>query len=99
MRQVSVSALRGRLSTALGRQGNPRPDQVAALREEIALLRKQTKSLRAQVSELQTEVQECRRMNRRIAELTDVVEELLVPAANRNETVLQERLELYQKSL
>ena len=45
----------------------------------------QLKRLRRRVTELEKEVQENRRLNRRVAELLDIVEELLVPLAQRDE--------------
>lgn len=47
-------------------------------RQEIA-------ELRTRVEQLEEEVQEARRLNRRLAELLDVVEELLVPISLRDE--------------
>ena len=51
----------------------------------------QIKRLRRRVVELEKEVQENRRLNRRVAELLDIVEELLVPIAQRDE----ERIRAY----
>lgn len=51
------------------------------------------------VQELEEEVRECRRLNRRVAELTDVVAELLLPVAQQDENRLRERLEHYSTSL
>ena len=42
-------------------------------------------ALRERVEELEDEVQECRQLNLRLAELTDVVQELLLPVAARDE--------------
>ena len=47
--------------------------------------REEIDRLRGRVEELEAEVQETRRLNRRVAELLDVVEELLVPVALRDE--------------
>jgi hypothetical protein len=47
-------------------------------------------------------VQECRQLNLRLAELTDVVQELLVPLAQRDEARLAdaiERLEKYSRGI
>jgi hypothetical protein len=55
--------------------------------------------LRDRVAVLEDEVQECRRLNRRVAELTDIVQELLVPLADRDETALRQKLEQYSSSL
>lgn len=55
--------------------------------------------LRRRVRVLEDEVQECRRMNLRLAELTDIVSELLLPVAQRDEARLTELLAKYQNSL
>jgi hypothetical protein len=54
--------------------------------------------LRERVAALESEVQESRRLNRRIAELTDVVQELLLPEPQRDEERLSKRLETYASS-
>jgi hypothetical protein len=48
---------------------------------------------------LEEGVQECRQLNRRIAELTDIVTELLVPVAQRDESRVRELLSQYQDRL
>jgi len=48
------------------------------------------------IRELEAAVDENRQLNRRIAELTDIVAELLVPAAERDEDRLRELLERYR---
>jgi hypothetical protein len=55
--------------------------------------------LAARVSELEDEVQECRQLNLRLAELTDIMQELLLPVAQRDEARVAELMERYQKSL
>jgi len=49
------------------------------------------------IRELEAAVDENRQLNRRIAELTDMVAELLVPATQRDEERLAELLERYRK--
>jgi hypothetical protein len=44
---------------------------------------RQLRALQNRVTELEAEVQECRNLNLRLAELTDLVQELLVPIAQR----------------
>ena len=61
--------------------------------------RERLDELRRRVVELEKEVQENRRLNRRLAELMDVVQELLLPVAQRDEELLRERLERYSASL
>ncbi len=55
--------------------------------------------LTARVASLEDEVRECRRQQLRLAELTDVVQELLLPAAQRDDARLSERLDSYTSSL
>jgi len=54
-------------------------------------------ALRERVAELEDEVQECRQLNLRLAELTDVVQELLLPLAQRDEARLAEAAERFEK--
>ncbi len=65
--------------------------------EEFAS-RREVNALRKRVAVLESEVQESRRLNRRVAELTDVVQELLLPVAQRDNETLRERLEKYSSS-
>jgi hypothetical protein len=53
----------------------------------------------SRLSALEAEVQENRQLNRRIAELTDVVAELLLPVADRDEHRVQQALADYRKRL
>lgn len=56
--------------------------------------RESTHALRKRVATLEDEMQETRRLNRRLAELMDVVEELLVPLSQQD----RERVETYLES-
>jgi len=56
-------------------------------------------ALRERVATLEDEVQECRQLQLRLAELTDVVEELLLPVAQRDEERLGALLETYSRGL
>lgn len=58
-----------------------------------------TLDLRRRVAALEAEVQECRQLNLRLAELTDVVTDLLVPLARADEAELREVLAKYHESL
>ena len=55
--------------------------------------------LRARVRALEEEVQENRQLNRRIAELTDVVAELLIPLEARDTKRVEEVLDRYKQGL
>ena len=60
---------------------------------------RQVEQLRERVAVLEDEVQECRQLNLRLAELTDVVAELLLPVAQRDEAKVAEVMERYSKGL
>ena len=62
----------------LGRRGLERLRTMAEPSSKV-------RPLRRRVEELEAEMQETRRLNRRLAELMDVVEELLVPISQRDE--------------
>lgn len=56
-------------------------------------------ALEERVVELEREVQELRRTNLRLAELTDVVEELLVPIASQDRERIESALARYPHSI
>lgn len=58
-----------------------------------------TLDLRRRVAELEAEVQECRQLNLRLAELTDIVTDLLVPLARGDREELDKVLAKYHESL
>ena len=62
------------------------------LRVEVARLAKR-------VAELEDEVQECRRDQHRLAELTDIVQELLLPLSRRDQAAVDEVLAKYTEQL
>lgn len=55
--------------------------------------------LEQRVADLETDVAEMRRHNLRLAEIVDVVQELLIPMASRDEVKVQEAIERFNKSL
>jgi len=55
--------------------------------------------LHQRVDALELEVQECRALSLRLAELTDLVTELLVPLAQRDEAKVSELLARYHSRL
>ncbi|MBD8870255.1 DUF6752 domain-containing protein [Nocardioides donggukensis] len=61
--------------------------------------RVESSRLEERVSELEAEVQECRQLNLRLAELTDLVQELLLPVAQRDEARVAELTERYTTEL
>ena len=56
-------------------------------------------SLRQRLEALEAEIQECRQMNLRLAELTDLVQELLLPIAVQDKARIAELAEKYQRGL
>ena len=58
-----------------------------------------TNDLRKRVAALEAEVQECRQLNLRLAELTDIVTDLMVPLARGDQEELRKTLVKYQESL
>ncbi|QCX26632.1 DUF6752 domain-containing protein [Nocardioides jishulii] len=68
-------------------------------REKARRVREQRLGLLARLAALEAEVQESRHLNRRIAELADVVGELLVPLHARDEERVAEVLEAYRRSI
>lgn len=79
-----IRALENRV-TNIENTGHPANDEaISALRQRIAAL--------------EAEVQEARRLNRHVAEVTDVVQEILLPAENRDDDRLREVLDRYRES-
>jgi flagellar biosynthesis/type III secretory pathway chaperone len=64
-----------------------------------ALRAAEVDALKERVDSLEAEVQECRQLNLRLAELTDVVVQLLLPVAARDEEKLEQLLARYAKGL
>ena len=71
---------------------------MASMKETAARVRRLTQ-LEDRVAELEAEIQECRQVNLRLAELTDVVAELLLPVAQRDEARIDEVLRRYHDSV
>ena len=71
----------------------------AEIRHRIRRRVREGTGLLARVRALEEEVQENRQLNRRIAELTDVVTELLVPLEARDQARVDEVLERYRRGL
>lgn len=55
--------------------------------------------LETRIRDLEAEVQECRRLNLRLAELTDLLQEVLLPVAQRDDEALAAALEKYTRAL
>jgi hypothetical protein len=68
-----------------------------SLRQRVA--RRVAGDLLARIEELEAEVQENRNLNLRVAELVDVVQELLVPVASQDRERIEAALAKFQHSL
>lgn len=55
--------------------------------------------LEERIQDLEADVAQLRRHNLRLAEITDVVQELLVPVASRDEAAIQDAIARFQGSL
>jgi hypothetical protein len=55
--------------------------------------------LTARIGELEAEIQENRNLNLRVAELVDVVQELLIPVASQDQAKIAAAVEKFQKAL
>ncbi|MDO9456139.1 DUF6752 domain-containing protein [Nocardioides sp.] len=55
--------------------------------------------LEQKVADLEADLTELRRHQLRLAELVDVVQELLVPVASRDEAAVQRAIERFQESI
>lgn len=90
----------GQIRTAVTRlSGAVERSVLFSLRRRIRTLEEEVRALEEKVRALEEEVQECRRLNHRIAELTDIVTELLVPIAQRDEPRVRELLDQYRDRL
>jgi flagellar biosynthesis/type III secretory pathway chaperone len=81
----------GNLRTKLSK-GRSRLKQAGGARVDMV-------KLAARVTELEAEVQECRQLNLRLAELTDIVQELLLPVSQRDQAKVEELLARYAGDL
>ncbi len=64
-----------------------------------ALGREAMDELRQRVESLESEIDELRQQNLRLAEIADVVQELLVPLASRDQDRIDAAIESFSKSL
>jgi len=55
--------------------------------------------LQDRLRDLEAEVQECRQLNIRLAEVTDLVEQLLLPIAARDEEKIAAAVEKYSRTM
>ena len=65
----------------------------------MAEMTERLREMEQRVASLEREVQENRALNRRLAELIDVVTELLLPLSQRDEARVAELLDRYRETL
>jgi hypothetical protein len=74
-------------------------DFARKLRERVRATSAFDRSLRGRVLRLEQELEADRQLHRKIAELSDVVAELLIPIQDRDEARVDEVLSQYRKSI
>ena len=67
--------------------------------EPVRRFLRNRKSLERRVRDLEDDIQESRQLNLRLAELCDVMMELLLPAAQRDEAEITEILNRYRQDI
>ncbi|UDY23012.1 DUF6752 domain-containing protein [Nocardioides sp. Kera G14] len=77
----------------------PAKDFARKVREKVRGTKVFDRSLHGRVLALEKELEADRQLHRRIAELSDVVAELLVPIQDRDETQVREILSQYRKTI
>lgn len=70
-----------------------------SMREGMNAMAGRLSGLKARVDALEQEMQEQRALSLRVAQLTDIVQELLIPVADRDEQRLRDLLDSYAKTL
>lgn len=70
----------------------------SGLKRRLAQQDREIQALRRKLAQLETEIDETRRLHQRVAELTDVVAEILVPLADRDDARIKKALETFAKT-
>ena len=78
---------------------NPLQPRLAVARDRYRRLRRHRLGFFGRLSALEAEMQENRQLHRRVAELTDVVAELLLPIADRDDERVAELLAAYRSGI
>lgn len=80
-------------------KGEKAKDFARSLRDRVRATNAFDRSLRGRVLRLEQELEADRQLHRKIAELSDVVTELLVPIQDRDEARVTEVLSQYRKTI
>ena len=78
---------------------NPLRERASRVKATARRLISERNDMENRLRALEAEVQENRTLHRRVAELTDVVGELLLPVADRDEAKISEVLAEYRKGI
>jgi hypothetical protein len=83
------------------REGAGRQGMVARAAERMAraVAGDRLDALQQRLENLEAEVQECRQLNIRLAEVTDLVEQLLLPMAAQDQEKIAEAVEKYNRTI
>jgi predicted nucleic acid-binding Zn-ribbon protein len=88
-----------RKGSGLRRRGADVAKAASGLQGRGHKVQRELEDLRNRVDQLEQDIQEARQMNKRLAEITDVVAEVLLPAEQRDEERMRELLARYEQSL
>ena len=92
-----MAAVTGSSSRAGSTRGSFKERVVERLARAVAGRR--LDDLQQRLEDLEAEVQECRQLNIRLAEVTDLVEQLLLPMAARDEDAITAAVEKYSRTI
>ncbi|WP_300681175.1 DUF6752 domain-containing protein [Nocardioides sp.] len=79
--------------------GEKAKDVARKVRDKVRGSKAFERTLRSRVAALEAELEADRQLHRKIAELSDVVAELLVPIQDRDEKQVRELLSQYRKTI
>lgn len=82
----------------LNRLAPPDTAGIEELQRRVGRQSQTIRALRRQVMELEADIDETRRLHQRVAELTDAVAELLVPAVDRDDERVRAALETFARA-
>lgn len=82
-----------------GNASRPNFKDRAVERVARAVAGRRLDDLQSRLEDLEAEVQECRQLNIRLAEVTDLVEQLLLPMAARDEDKITAAVEKYSRTI
>ncbi len=94
----ALPGLYGRLS-ALQERDDEQMRRMNEMQHRLDRMRHRLHTQTQHIATLERDLQEQRALSMRVAQLVDIVQELLIPVVNRDEDRLKELLDIYAKSL